>query len=96
MTNLYRNEAPVEIGGENYTLRASLGAMAELEADEKALGLEGRRGVRYILVALKHMSRAGGREIPEKALKEIGVSALDGLADAVNAAMSGGAAPEKN
>jgi hypothetical protein len=96
MTNPYRNEAALEIDGETYVLRATFGALAEIEAAAAAADLKGRYGVRYALIALKALSAAGGREIPAARLAAMGASMLDAVTAAINAAMEGKGGPEKN
>lgn len=89
MVNPHRNEASFEIAGEIYTLRATFGALAEIEAASLKAGLGERYGVRYALIALQEMSKAGGREIPQKALIDMEASRLDDVTAAINEAMSG-------
>ena len=101
MVNRHRGESAFEIAGERYALRATLGALAEIE---DALGIESLAQLqnrfanlraRDILSILKYMSAAGGAEIPADALNNLEVADIETATEAIVSAINQGGT-EKN
>lgn len=103
MANAQRGEIVATIGGEEFTLLASLGALAEVEVElgedfpviAARMQREERASVRTLLTLGKAFARAAGSD-PEALA---GKADLPGLAEAVGAAISAAfdtGEPEKN
>jgi hypothetical protein len=84
MANLYRGEAELVLAGKTYTLRLSLGALAELENAFDAEGLaalgqrlgEGHTSARDILRLLVPLLKGGGHPLGAAEVSTL-VSAAD-------------------
>lgn len=76
MANRHRGEVTLDLGSERFTLRLTLGALAELEsafgaADLQALGerlAAGRLAARDLLTLLGVAARGGGTNLSDAAL----------------------------
>ncbi|MGL5447638.1 MAG: gene transfer agent family protein [Rhabdaerophilum sp.] len=78
MTNRHRGEVKLEIGGEVFTLRLTLQALAEIEAalgagDLQGLGerfAQGRVGARDLVALIGAAARGGGSKLSDSAIAE--------------------------
>ena len=100
MTNAARGESTLTLGGADYTLCLTLGALAEIE---EALGIEsineiGKRlekpRARDLVAVLGALIRGGGGSLTNEELAALPLD-LEALSPAIGGALTGGASTSK-
>lgn len=94
MTNKARGEVPVEIDGQNYVFRLSMGALAEIETatGSSSLAEIGERlasaSTDHIMGVVMALSKAGGTPIQKSVIEDWPLSALAPIQDGITQAFA--------
>lgn len=97
MVNKQRGEVFIALNGNEYRLRANLGALAEIE---DALELDGlyeldqrllKMKSKDVMALLQALSKGGGEEIPMEDLMDLEMADIEAAAEKIGAAISAGA-----